>query len=181
MSNINIHTGIFGEEAFNVIVDACDTASQIKIFGFSIDEYNEVVYYVYNTLSAAEFMKALIRRMKWFRRFEANYMTTSYVKSSAKERYAERLKKIDCIIDLLEKEKSPDQMLKKHGELYTKFGPCAKVDPIKAETIKLLRDEMSRICVKYSKDVAEYTNAAYAKRDAEVAEIQRRINALMQP
>ena len=39
---------------------------------------------------------------------------------------------------------------------------------------------MSRICVKYSKDVAEYTNAAYAKRDAEVAEIQTRINALMQ-
>ena len=137
----NIHTGIFGEEAYTVIVDACDTASQVKIFGFSIDEYNEVVYNI-DTLSAAEFMKAFIRRMKWFRKFEANYMTTSYVSSSAKERYADCLKKIDCIIDLLEKEKSPDQMLKKHGELYTKLGPCAKVDPIRAETIKLLRDEM---------------------------------------
>ena len=177
-----IHTGIFGSDAKIAIEDACDTSSQLRTYAFDIDEYDEIIYNAdatyLNDISSAVFEKSLIRRLKWYRHSIEDYNNSSHMSAIKKKLFSEKLPKIDCIIDILEKKKTPEQMNEAYPTLYPKYGPFGRLDPMKAEAIRLLNDKMSSICVKCSEEIANFTNRAFVRRDIELKSIREQIEKL---
>ncbi len=172
------HTGIFSEDAKEIIIQACIGSSQIPKSGFSVDEYNEVVYDNPIVSTTTEFIKALVRRMKWCRKSTFDYMNAEYATPKRKELYAEELKKMDCIIDLLEKKKPMEEMQNKYGDLYTKFGPCSKTDPIIAEALIVLNERRDKVVKDANDAFTAFVDKLYQDRDIELSKIDDEINAI---
>lgn len=178
MENKKIYLDIYGETAYKFCKKAFSGCARLKPEEFELLPDNSVVFNLpFSDSDPVEIRKKIVRRLKFYARQEFNYGFETSIEKIRRECYR-NADQANCLAGLVEG-LSKKELTETFGkDMVSMFDDTNKRDPLRAEAIRIIEEQIWNIRKEYEKKLAEFTRAAKEERDSLIYELDKQLAQL---
>ena len=178
MENKKIYLDIYGETAYKFCQQAFFGCAKLKPEKFELLPDNSIIFNLpFFDSDPVEIRKKVIRRLKFYAGQEFRYGFDACSENIRKECYR-KADWANCLAGLVEG-LSKKKLVKTFGkEMVSMFDDSNKRDPLRAEAIRVIEEQILNIRKEYERKLAEFTMIARKERDSLINELDNQLAQL---